>query len=49
MVLCLIGIYLLRPKREFSLIDDKNERNKAQDIINYGRIYFLRLRKMECQ
>ena len=41
MVLCLIGIYLLRPKREFSLIDDKNERNKAQDIINYGRTYFL--------
>ncbi len=41
MVLCLIGIYLLRPKRELSLIDDKNEINKAQDIINYGRTYFL--------
>lgn len=41
MVLCLIGIYLLRPKKAFSLIDYSNERNRIQDSINQGREYFL--------
>ncbi len=41
MILCLIGIYLLRPKKESSLVDDSNQRNRVQSIINRDKVYFL--------
>jgi len=41
MILCLIGIYFLRPRDKVSSSGDGEERDNVQDIINQGRIYYL--------